>query len=140
MLFFRVPSGAALPASTGLAVRGPAVVLDLSRCGDLPRCVPHRQGLVDCQPRLCSEQWAHILDVLERDAVSDRDAYAPFVNIGPTDWNDPSKPRSMRFVPQGAEILGWTPFEIAHPECFANESGEDLLRDLIERASSTGPS
>src|SRR3546814_19044594 len=50
---------------------------------------------------------------------------APFVSNGPTDWNDPTKPRSMRFIPPQTEINGWTPFEVEHPHCFVQVHGED---------------
>jgi hypothetical protein len=56
------------------------------------------------------------------------------VNIGPTDWNDPDKPKSKRYVPEGTDIHGWTPFVVAHPECFARDEGVEVLRGLIDAA------
>jgi hypothetical protein len=43
-----------------------------------------------------------------------------FVNIGPTDWTDPSKPRSQQWVAPGTDIHGWSPFVVEHPGCFGN--------------------
>jgi hypothetical protein len=60
---------------------------------------------------------------------------AAFVNIGPTDWNDPTKPRSMRFVPPRTDIHAWTPFEVEHPDCFVRENGEDAVSELVKKAS-----
>lgn len=60
---------------------------------------------------------------------------AAFVDIGPTDRNDPSTPRSMRYVPPGTEIHCWTPFEVEHPQCFVEENDEDSLRELVERTA-----
>ncbi len=60
---------------------------------------------------------------------------AAFVNIGPTDWNDPTRPKSMRYVPAGTDIHGWTPFVVAHPACFAEQEGSDVLSILIEKAA-----
>lgn len=57
-----------------------------------------------------------------------------FVHIGPTDWTDPSKPKTKRFVAEGTDIHGWTPFVVAHPECFAHEEGDEVLRALIAAA------
>jgi hypothetical protein len=57
---------------------------------------------------------------------------AAFVNIGPTDWNDPEQPTSRSFVPQGTEIHGWSPFVVAHPDCYAAEEGPDELLRLVE--------
>lgn len=50
-----------------------------------------------------------------------------FVNIGPTDWTDPSKPKTQRWVPAGADIHGWTPFVVEHPACFTEVNSEDAL-------------
>jgi hypothetical protein len=61
---------------------------------------------------------------------------AAFVNIGPTDWNDPSKPRSTRFVPQGTDIHGWSPFVVAHPACFALTEGQEAFDALRGAAGS----
>lgn len=59
---------------------------------------------------------------------------AAFVDIGPTDWTDPSKPKAKRFVAEGTDIHGWTPFVVAHPECLAHEEGDEVLRALIAAA------
>lgn len=61
---------------------------------------------------------------------------AAFVNIGPTDWNDPSKARSTHFVPEGTDIHGWSPFVVAHPDCFARTDGQEALDGLM-RATGT---
>jgi hypothetical protein len=55
---------------------------------------------------------------------------AAFVNIGPTDWNDPSKPRATRLVPPGTDIHGWSPFVAAHPDCFAQTEDQGALAAL----------
>jgi hypothetical protein len=57
-----------------------------------------------------------------------------FVNIGATDWTDPSIPRFQRFVPAGSEIHGWSPFVVEHPECFSHVNGPDAL-DLLRTSS-----
>jgi hypothetical protein len=57
-----------------------------------------------------------------------------FVSIGPTDWNDPSKPKFKRWVPAEEEIHGWTPFVVAHAGCFARDEGSDALNALIDEA------
>lgn len=54
-----------------------------------------------------------------------------FVNVGPTDWNDSSKPQAARFVRERTDIHGWTPFVVAHPECFAQTEGQDALDALL---------
>lgn len=59
-------------------------------------------------------------------------ADAAFVDIGPTDIYDRNKPRAKRFVPAGTDIHGWTPFELAHPECFKANEGAETLRALID--------
>lgn len=66
----------------------------------------------------------------------DVQADAAFVNIGPTDWNDPAKPKSKWYVAEGTDIHGWTPFVVAHPDCFARDEGDEELRRLIEAAAS----
>ena len=59
---------------------------------------------------------------------------AEFVSIGPTDWNDPTRPKSRRWVPAGTDIHAGTPFVVAHGSCYsAAEGAEDLAR-LIEDA------
>lgn len=58
------------------------------------------------------------------------DSGTGFVNIGPTDWTDPSKPKSRRWVPAGSDIHGWTPFVVEHPSCFVSINGQAALDDL----------
>lgn len=58
-----------------------------------------------------------------------------FVNIGPTNWNDPSQPKSKRYVPEDTDIHGWSPFVVAHPDCFAQDEGDEALRVLIAKES-----
>jgi hypothetical protein len=53
-----------------------------------------------------------------------------FVNIGPTDWTDPTKPKSRRWVPAETDIHGWTPFVVEHPSCFVRMSGQEALDRL----------
>ncbi len=52
------------------------------------------------------------------------EACAAFVNIGPTDRTDPSRPRTRRWVPARTDIHGWTPFALDHPHCFAEVNGQ----------------
>lgn len=59
---------------------------------------------------------------------------AAFVNIGPTDRNDPDRPTKKRFVREGTDIHGWSPFVVAHPTCFAQLEGEAALDALIASA------
>jgi hypothetical protein len=59
---------------------------------------------------------------------------ASFVDTGPTDHNDPSAPRSVRWVPVDEDIHGWTPFVIAHPACFAREQGVEALVNLVDES------
>lgn len=49
------------------------------------------------------------------------------VNIGRTDWTDPSKPKFRRWVLAGTDIHGRSRFVVEHPECFAQVNGEDAL-------------
>ena len=58
------------------------------------------------------------------------EANSSFVNIGPTDWTDPSKPKAQQWVSSGTDIHGWTPFVVEHPTCFAKINGEDALTRL----------
>lgn len=60
------------------------------------------------------------------------EANGAFVNIGPTDWSDPSKPKSRRWVPAGTDIHGWTPFVGEHPPCFAEVNGQDAPHRQID--------
>jgi hypothetical protein len=55
-----------------------------------------------------------------------------FVNIGPTDWNDPGKEQSKRWVPADEDIHGWTPFVVAHPVCFVQDEGVAALVALVD--------
>lgn len=55
---------------------------------------------------------------------------AAFVNIGPTDQTDPSKPKPRRWVPAGTDIHGWTPFVVEHPSCFVGVNGQAALEEL----------
>lgn len=55
---------------------------------------------------------------------------AAFVNIGPTDWTDPSKPKTRQWIPAGSEIHGWSPFVVEHPACFVSVNGQEALDDL----------
>ena len=59
---------------------------------------------------------------------------ASFVNTVPTDWNEQTKPRSLRFVPIDEDIHGGTPFVIAHPTCFAREQGVEALVHLVDES------
>lgn len=61
--------------------------------------------------------------------------YAAFISIGPTDWTDPAKPKAHRWVPEGTDIHGWTPFVVEHPQCFAQANGEDALDRLKAQPS-----
>ena len=62
------------------------------------------------------------------------EASSAFVNIDPTNWNDPSAPKSKRWVPPDTDIHGWTPFVVTHPECFARDEGADALAALVANA------
>lgn len=59
---------------------------------------------------------------------------ASFVNTGPTDHNDPAKPRTERFVPVDEDIHGWTPFVVSHSACYANERGVEALVALVDES------
>lgn len=54
-----------------------------------------------------------------------------FVDTGPTDSTDPSIPKRVKYVPQGVDIHGWSPFVISHPNCWSKADGEDALERLI---------
>lgn len=69
---------------------------------------------------------AAICDICGRPIEAD----AGFVNIGPTVWTDPSKPKSRRWVPPGSDIHGWTPFVVEHPTCFVAVNGQEALDHL----------
>jgi hypothetical protein len=56
--------------------------------------------------------------------------YEPFVNSEPTNVRDPSETRRRWLVPAGTDIHGWTPFVVAHPECFAQVHGREALAQL----------
>ncbi len=59
---------------------------------------------------------------------------AAFVNVGPTDWNDPDRPKSERYVPVDEDIHGWSPFVTIHPACFAQDRGLDHLLSLVDES------
>jgi len=59
---------------------------------------------------------------------------ASFINTGPTDSNDPTKPKSLRWVPVDEDIHGWSPFVISHPACFAREAGAEALMKLVDES------
>jgi len=59
---------------------------------------------------------------------------AAFASVGPTDWNDPARPKSKRWIPEGTDIHGWTPFTVAHPACFESVEGSTALAALIKGA------
>ena len=61
-------------------------------------------------------------------------AGSSFINTGPTDWNDPSKPKSQRWVPADEDIHGWSPFVLTHPICFAGETGLAALVALVDES------
>jgi len=48
---------------------------------------------------------------------------AAFVAIAPQDAPEPR----FRYVPADTDIHGWSPFVIAHPECFARSDGDAVL-------------
>ena len=62
------------------------------------------------------------------------EANGAFVNVGPTNWNDPEAPKARRWVAPHTEIHGWTPFVVTPPECFAREEGAEALEALIAAA------
>ena len=57
-----------------------------------------------------------------------------FVNIGATDWTEPSKEQTSRWVPVNEDIHGWTPFVVAHPVCFARDKGVAALGALVDES------
>ncbi|MEY2474223.1 MAG: hypothetical protein QOK28_3552 [Actinomycetota bacterium] len=57
---------------------------------------------------------------------------ASFIDTSPTDWNDPTRPKSNRWIPVDEDIHGWTPFVITHPTCFAREFGIETLVALVD--------
>ena len=59
------------------------------------------------------------------------EANAAFVDIGPTDWTDPSAPKSRRWVPRGTDVHGWSPFVVEHPKCFVEVNGPEALDSLM---------
>ncbi len=61
-------------------------------------------------------------------------AGAAFVTIGATEWADPSRPKSEKFVPVEEDIHGWSPFVFAHPACYVAKRGLDTLLELIDES------
>lgn len=59
---------------------------------------------------------------------------ASFISIGPSDQIDPSKPRSLRWIPVDEEIHGWSPFVVAHPMCFAEAEGFETVIGLVDES------
>jgi hypothetical protein len=59
---------------------------------------------------------------------------AAFISIGPTDWHDPEKPKSERWVPVDEDIHGWSPFVTMHPACYARQEGIDKLLRLVDES------
>jgi hypothetical protein len=59
---------------------------------------------------------------------------ASFIDTGPTDSKEPWKPRSVRWVPADEDVHGWTPFEIAHPVCWASVHGVHALVNLVDES------
>jgi hypothetical protein len=66
-------------------------------------------------------------------AIASRSA---FVNTGPTDRDDPDKPKTRSWVAADTEIHGWTPFVLTHPVCFADREG--WRRSLLWSRRATG--
>ena len=59
---------------------------------------------------------------------------ASFISIGPSDQIDPSKPRSLRWIPVDEAIHGWSPFVVAHPMCFAEAEGFETVIGLVDES------
>ena len=59
---------------------------------------------------------------------------ASFVNVGPTDWNDPARPKSEKWVPVDEDIHGWSPFVVVHPVCYAKQHGVHRLVELVDES------
>ena len=59
---------------------------------------------------------------------------ASFVDIGPTDNRDRNEPRRAKLVPIETDIHGWSPFELQHPECFAEHAGVAQLVALVDES------
>jgi len=59
---------------------------------------------------------------------------AAFINVGSTDWHDPEKPKSARWVPIDEDIHGWSPFVSEHPACYAHQEGLDELLRLVDES------
>ena len=59
---------------------------------------------------------------------------ASFVNISPTDYYNQDKPRAAKWIPVDEDIHGWSPFEIQHPACFADQSGIERLIELVDQS------
>ena len=57
-----------------------------------------------------------------------------FINVGPTDWNEPGRPKPERFVPVDEDIHGWSPFVTMHPWCYAQQEGIDKLLRLVDES------
>ena len=57
-----------------------------------------------------------------------------FIDTGPTDSKEPTRPPSVRWVPVEEEVHGWSPFVIAHPSCYAAENGVDALILLVDES------
>lgn len=59
-------------------------------------------------------------------------AGSSFINTGPTDASNASKPNTHRWVPVDEDIHGWSPFVLSHPACFAAENGVSELVALVD--------
>lgn len=59
---------------------------------------------------------------------------AAFINIGPTDWNDPERPKLERYVPVDEDIHGWSPFVTMHPACYSRQEGIEKLLHLVDES------
>jgi hypothetical protein len=52
-----------------------------------------------------------------------------FINTGPSDMNDRTKPDSVSWVPAETDIHGWSRFVVGHRACWSQERRiEDLVR------------
>jgi hypothetical protein len=61
-------------------------------------------------------------------------AGSSFINTGPTDWSDPSKPKTQRWVPADEDMHGRTPFVMTHPACFVSGAGVASLVALVDES------
>ena len=59
---------------------------------------------------------------------------AAFVDVGPTNWNDPDRSKSERYVSDDEDIHGWSPFVTMHPSCYAKQEGADRLLRLVDES------